>query len=474
MVVGYKGFTMPDEQGILLKVQQFAEKIASSARKNENILLVAHHDADGICSAAILAEYIRGLRGHCEVKCVSEPTIRLLEKLAAGTYEMTIFLDLASGMSEEISRLLGDRWLGIDHHEIPDSEMISERILNPWQFEYDGSKEIGTAGLCYFLIGKSSTPQSAFLAIAGALADGEDVGPRRSLVGLNAKILDTDPFKEVTSKIDLMLFGRETRPAHESLANTVSCFIPGLTSNKDACLASLRGAGVDLKAGSRWRTVSDFSQDEKQQVLSAILPHLAGTTNTVEDLVGTIYTMSSQDEYSHMHDARDLASILSACGRMGKPGIGIILCVGDGGETPSEAERVFSDYRTDLVRMVQTLMSSADRALDGGSYSLVVGDGIVSERMTGAACEVFATLNRSKSKVVFLRTTTQDGDVKVSARLGREARECNLGSMLREIARSSSGVGGGHQGRAGARFSIIKQQEFQAAVDTQFRAQRSS
>ncbi len=464
---------MPDEQGILLKVQQFADRIAGASRKNENILILSHHDSDGICAAAILSEYIRGLRGHCEVKCVSEPTIHLLEKLAAGSYDLTVFLDLASGMSEEISRLLGDRWLVMDHHEIPESEASSERILNPWQFAYDGSKDISAAGLCYFLTGKQSVPQSAFLAVAGALGDQQDVGPRRSLVGLNAKILESDSFKEVTSKIDLMLFGRETRPAHESLASTVSCFIPGLTSNKDACLASLRGAGVDLKAGSRWRTVSDFSEDEKQQVLSAIVPHLAGTTNTVEDLVGTIYTMSSQDEYSHMHDARDLASVLSACGRMGRPGIGVLLCVGDGGENPSEAERVFSDYRADLVRTVQTLMSSADRVLDGGSYSLVVGDGVVSERMTGAACEVFSTLSRSKNKVVFLRTTTQDGDVKVSARLGREARDCNLGSILREIAKSSSGVGGGHQTRAGARFSIIKQQEFQAAVDSQFRAQRS-
>lgn len=465
---------MPDEQGILLKVQQFADKIATSARKNENVLLVCHHDADGICSAAILAEYVRGLRGHCQVRCVSEPTIRFLEKLASGSFDLTVFLDLGSGLSEEISRFLGDRWLVIDHHEIPESEMSSQRTLNPWQFEYDGSKDISAAGLCYLLIGKDRNLQTAFLALAGALGDEQDVGPRRSLVGLNAKILedDSNSFKEISSKIDLMLFARETRPAHESLANTISCFIPGLTSNKDACLASLRGAGVDLKSGSRWRTVSDFSEDEKQQVLSAIIPHLAGTTNTVEDLVGTIYTMSSEDEYSHMHDARDLASVLSACGRMGKPGIGVSLCVGDGGEVPSEAERVFSDYRTDLVRMVQMLMSSADRVLDGGAYSLIVGDGIVSERMTGAACQIFSTLNRSKNKIIFLRTTTQDGDVKVSARLGREAKERNLALILRDIAKSTSGVGGGHQSKAGARFSIIKQQEFQAVVDSQFRAQR--
>lgn len=463
---------MADEQGLLLKTERFRDRIAGVARRNENVLLLAHHDADGICSAAIISEYIRSLKGHCEIRCVSEPTVRLLEKIASGGFSLVVFLDIGSGFSDKITKSLGDRWLLLDHHEIPDWEMSSEQILNPWQFGYDGSKDVSVSGLSYFLIAKDRNPESAFLAVAGALGDQQDVGPRRSLVGLNSKILEEDPFKEISSKIDLMLLGRETRPAHESLANTVSCYIPGLTANKDACLASLRGAGVELKSGSRWRTVSDFSEEEKQQVLQAIVPHLAGTTNTVEDLVGTVYTMSSEDEYSHMHDARDLASALCASGRMSRSGVGVSLCVGDGGEVSTEAERIMTDYRTELVRMIQTVISSADRVLDRGYYSLIVADGIVPERMTGAICEIFSSLTRSKNKIVFLRTTTQDGDVKVSARLGREAKENNLGGALQEIAKSSSGIGGGHQQKAGARFSIIRQQEFQAALDSMFGSKR--
>jgi single-stranded-DNA-specific exonuclease len=467
---------MPDEQGILQKVQQFASRIANSGKKNENILIVSHHDADGICASALLSGFIYRLRGHCQVRAIPELTTQALQKIASGGHDLVIFLDMSSGISKEIPKYLGDRWLAIDHHEMSEEEMSSERIINPWQFQYDGSKDACTSSMCYFLVENERTPLSTFFAVAGALSDRQDVGTRRSLVGLNAKIVDDDynSNREISTKIDLMLYGRETRPAHESLANTVACFIPGLTSNKDACLASLRGAGVELKSGSRWRTVSDLSEDEKQQVLSAIVPHLAGTTNTAEDLVGTIYTMSSEDEYSHLRDARDLATLLNACGRMERSGIGLLLCMGEGSEVSLEADRVFFEYRSELVRMVQTLMSSADRILDGGDYLLVVGDGVVSESMTDAVCQIFATLNRSKNKAVLLRTTTQDGDVKVSARLGRESKSCDLGTILRGIAESTSGVGGGNQNIAEARFSIIKQQEFQAAVDSQFRALRSN
>ena len=461
---------MPDEQGILSKSQYFANRISSSAKKNENVVVVGHHDADGVCGASLLADYVFRLGGHCEIKFISEPNVRFLEKLASGKFDMVLFVDVGSGLSSEISRILGDRWLVIDHHEIPEEEMESDHILNPWQFAYDGGTDVSASGLCYFVCEKNRSSRASFVAISGGLADMQDTGPRRSLVGLNAKILSED--SRIESKVDILLFGRETRPAHESLASSIECYIPGLTSNKDACLASMRGAGVDLKLSSRWKTIADFTDEEKHQLLTAIVPHLAGTTNTVEDLVGTVYTTSSEDEFSPMRDARDFATILTCCGRMGKPALGFSLCVGDGGPIQTECDKVLADYRVELVKAVQTLTSSADRVLEGRGYSLVVADGIVSERMTGAVCQVLASLNRSKTKAVFLRTTTQEGDVKVSARLGKEAGERDLGRMLREIGRSTSGVGGGHRNRAGVRFSIIKQQEFQAAVDSQFQTKK--
>src|SRR6202043_3354435 len=204
---------------------------------------------------------------------------------------------------------------------------------------------------CYMI---SNTPSDRllFLALVGALGDRQDIGPRRAIVGLTAKLLEGDgkTTTGIETKYDLLLWSRETRPVHESIANTTTLFIPGLTGNKDACLASLRGAGIELRVGNRWKTASEFTEEEKQKFLEAIVPHLSGTTFTVEDLVGSVYGLNTRDEYSMMRDARDLATLISASGRIGKPGAALAICLGDEQIIASESEEIISFYRSELVK----------------------------------------------------------------------------------------------------------------------------
>jgi len=328
--------------------------------------------------------------------------------------------------------------------------------------------------VCY-LISKAYAERSAFLAVVGAIGDKQDTGPRRILTGMNSKILESygESSNGIESKYDLLFWARETKPIHESISNTLTVYIPGLTGNKDACLASLRSAGIDLRAGSRWKTISELGEDEKRKLLEAIVPHLSGTTYTVEDLVGNVYSLNSKDEYSMIRDARDFATLLSVCGRSAKAGAALSLSLGDEQSLAMEAEQILSEYRTELVKSVQFLLSSEDRISERGDYALIVGDGIVGERMTGAVCQILSSYSRFKQKVVFVRTTTQDGDVKISARRGKDRTGYDLGSLVAKVAIETRGVGGGHRDAAGARFSIAKQQEFQQVVDGLFQSRRN-
>ncbi len=436
-------------------------------------MVATHYDADGICAASILCEFIAKNKGHCQIRAVSEPNSRFLDRLSSSKFDLIIFLDICAGLSEEISKRFGDKWLIIDHHEIPDSELHVENVLNCWQFGIDGNSSISSSGLCY-LVSKTRSDGLSFLALTGAIGDRQDIGPRRTVVGLNAKILqgDAEYSSGIDSKNDLMVWGRETRPVHESIANTVSIFIPGLTGNKDACLASLRGAGIELRSGNRWKTASEFGEEEKQRLLEAIVPHLSGTTYTVEDLVGTVYGLNTRDEYSTMRDSRDLAMLINACSRTGKTSIALAICLGDEQIFANNSDLIISDYRAEVVKTVQNLLSSEDRIGEKGDYAMIVGDGVVSERMTGAICQIVASYSRFRTKVVLVRTTTPDGDVKISARSGKERTGYDLGAALSQIASVTSGVGGGHKTAAGARFSISKQQEFQQAVDGIFQQQQ--
>jgi single-stranded-DNA-specific exonuclease len=464
---------MEDEPGLLEKARRFENRIASSAKNKENILVATHHDADGICAASILDEFVLKNKGHSQIRTVSEPNSRFLDRLSSSKFDLIIFVDICAGLSEEISKRFGDKWLIIDHHEIPESEREAENVLNPWQFGIDGNSSISSSGLCY-LVAKTRSDRLSFLALTGALGDRQDIGPRRTVVGLNSKILEGDGeyISGIDAKNDLMVWGRETRPVHESIANTVSLFIPGLTGNRDACLASLRGAGIELRSGNRWKTASEFGEEEKQRLLEAIVPHLSGTTYTVEDLVGTVYGLNTRDEFSTMRDSRDLALLINACSRMGKPSIALAICLGDDQVFSTDSDQLLSDYRSEIVKAIQSLLSSEDRIVEKGDYAMIVGDGIVSERMTGAVSQIVASYSRFRTKVVFVRTTTPDGDVKISARSGKERAGYDLGAALSKIATATSGVGGGHKAAAGARFSIAKQQEFQQTLDSIFLPQR--
>ena len=460
---------MEDEQGLLEKARRFESKIAASARNNENVIIASHHDADGICAASILSDFIYKSGGHCQVRTTSEPNSKFLDRLSLAKFDLILFLDICSGLSEEIAKRFGDKWLIVDHHELLESETDHEAILNPAQFGYDGTTSVSSSTLCV-LIARTQQERISFLSVVGSLGDKQDVGPRRSLVGLNARILGTEnqDYRGIDSKFDLLFSARETKPVHESIAGTFSLFIPGLTGNKDACLATLRGAGIEIKANTRWKTIADFSEEEKQKILESIVPHLSGTTYTVEDLVGSVYSLNSRDEFSITRDARDLALILNMCGRMGRAGVGVSLCLGDEAPLSTELEQIFAEYRIELTRSIQSLFQSEDRINEKGDYAIIVGDGIVSERMTGAVCQVIASYSRFKNKVVFLRTTTQDGDVKISARTGRERHDVDLGGMLRELGKETSGIGGGLRNAAGLRFSIAKQQEFLQTVGSVF------
>ncbi len=192
----------------------------------------------------------------------------------------------------------------------------------------------------------------------------------------------------------------------------------------------------------------------------------------MEDLVGTVYGLNTRDEYSMLRDSRDLALLINACSRTGKPSLAISICLGNEEIFANDSDQIISDYRAELVKSIQSLLSSEDRIGEKGDYAMIVGDGIVSERMTGAIAQVVSSYSRFRSKVVFVRTTTSDGDVKISARSGKERTGYDLGSALSQIAEKTSGVGGGHKTAAGARFSISKQQEFQQAVDAIFQQQK--
>src|SRR5262249_31339446 len=155
---------------------------------------------------------------------------------------------------------LGDTWVMIDHHQITKEEILTDdtdQILNPWKFGIDGGSHISAGGLSYMVANtlNSKNRDLSALAVVSAVADRQDLGEKKSLIGLNAEILKTaQSLGLITVDLDMLLTGGETIPLHEALAYTSTTFIEGLSWNPQACYSLFTAARVTLRDDSgRWR-----------------------------------------------------------------------------------------------------------------------------------------------------------------------------------------------------------------------------
>jgi RecJ-like exonuclease len=269
--------------------------------------------------------------------------------------------------------------------------------------------------------------------------------------------------------LDIMLVGRETRPLHEALAFTSDPYIEGLTWNREACHTLLKEAGLQLRDNGRWRVLAEFSQEEKSTILDAIAKHVAMSEKRdsaiIGDLIGYVYTLTSEESRSQLRDARGFSTMLNACGRIGKSGVGIAICVGDRKEMLSAGEEIIGTYRTTLRNYITSINADKWRIADDGKNLFVNGDGLVAEDMLGAVSSLLSGSPTVGHRLVFVRTLTSDGSYKFSSRktLGVSSGP-NLGIMMRHIAENCGGTGGGHSAAAGCKIPSNVLESFIAQI----------
>jgi single-stranded-DNA-specific exonuclease len=448
------------------RAREIGNQILNLIKEGKTILIVGHLDADGITSASLIGKAIQRRKGRCIIRIYGELTLDVIEELKQGEYDFHILCELGAGLANEIEQALTDRWITLDHHQIPPHETKMTQVFNAWQFGFDGGREISAAGMAYFIakeIDKDNADLS-WLPVIAMVADRQDQGNRRSVFGLNRKILH-DAINQGLVKVmnDLLLYGRETKPVHEALASTTTPFIPGLSGNRDACLATLASGGIQLKKNGRWRTLADFNEDEKKKVVESIVPYLTQVetaSEAVDSLIGEVYTLTKEDEHSSMRDAREFGTLLNACGRMKQSSIGVSLCLGDRSQALQEGERVLLEYRRSLNRLIQILLEDEARIVEKPGFNMIVGDGVVDEDMLGSLTSIISGIARFETKVLLSRTTTS-GYYKLSLRRPpRSDSNINLGLLIHELCKVRGGSGGGHEAAAGGKIPTAQLKVF--------------
>jgi single-stranded-DNA-specific exonuclease len=461
---------------IFQSLKTFCDKIEFMVENEKEIIIISHLDADGIASASIISSALARVGAKCTVRTVSDITQNILEQMRSENHDFYIITDLGAGMANQFHRALDNRWVVIDHHQIPEEEISRDdnnQILNAWKYGIDGGKEISAGGMAYMLAttldrkNKDLSP----IAIVSALADRQDQGDKKSLFGLNSEIVKTaESLKLISINLDLLFTGRETRPIHETLAYTAFPYIEGLTWNAEACHALIKNAGIKMKKNGRWRVLSEISQDEKSIILDAIAKFVVNSSkneevNVIDNLIGYTYTLVNEDQRSQLRDAREFSTMLNACGRIRKAGIGIGICMGDRNALLEEGEKIVTKYRTTLRNSISSIFAEKWRMIDNGKSVFINGEGLLAEDMLGAVSSLLSGSPSLGSRLVFVRTLTKDGSYKFSARksLGSTSTS-NLGLIMTYCSELVGGSGGGHSPAAGCRIPPTRLEEFLSAI----------
>ena len=136
--------------------------------KGKDVLVVSHFDTDGISSAAIMTQALRRMDKKFSVKILKRLDPEFISSLEKE--KVVIFLDLASGMLDNIKEAGIKEVFIIDHHEIVQEIPESVTMINSM---LHGENNISSSGLVY-LFCKEINPANkdlAKLAVLGMIGD---------------------------------------------------------------------------------------------------------------------------------------------------------------------------------------------------------------------------------------------------------------------------------------------------------------
>lgn len=444
----------------------FKDKISDCIKSKKSISVTTHIDCDGLTSGSIITKALIRAGANCTVRTSKEFSKNVVESFKTDSRDFHIVTDLGGGFASELDSTLGDNWIVLDHHQIPDKEMDNQNVINAWKYGIDGGVEICAGGMAYLAsmsLDEKNSDLSA-IAIVSALGDRQDQGERKSFTGKNFEIANTAKEQGLVDiDLDLLLVGRETRPLPDALAFTSQPFIEGLTWNRDACLSLLNSSGIKLKDGGRWRVPAELNEEEKRQVIESISKFTAGknATEIMSELIGYTYTFPREDNRSFLRDGREFSTMLNSCGRINRSGVGMAICMGDRNKILREGETILTDYRKMIREYMSILSNERWRISESETCIMVNGEDIVPETMTGTISSLIAGSPKNSGKIVILRTKGEENTIKFSSRKSFGCNsDINLSEIMRTGAEKFDGIGGGHNAAAGAKITKDKLDEF--------------
>jgi len=463
-------------EAFLKAATQAADLIKKHVKNGVFIHVVSHLDADGLAAAGIIGTALARLDASFRIRIERWIDEKIVNDITADKPSLIVLTDFGSGDLDVLNSSLVNRQLIIlDHHQPVDKADPSFVHVNPHLFGIDGSRDISGAGVAYFVAKALDEANSdlASITVVGALGDLQDKYGQRRLGGPNAIIVeDAEKAGSLKIETDLMFFGRETRPIHKALACTTTPFIAGISGEEDKSLAFLVSLGITPKKGEKWRALRDLSEDEKKRLFNALADYLVSKGlhgDIALNLRGSVYTLTREEPWTSLRDAREFSVLLNATGRMDRPSLGVAICMGDRGSALEEATTVLEEYRRTITKYLNWLMEpNTNRIEELSNIYVVRGEGVIDDKIIGTISSILSmNLTKPEKPIIAYSVVSGENLAKISARAidPMIRKGLNLGEILRIAAEKYSGRGGGHDIAAGAQVPIQELDSFIELVD---------
>jgi len=452
-------------------------KVGSELVKEDDVLVVSHHDADGITSCAITVDLLRSHSAHVEYMCVKQLDSVSIDTIKEYEDHTLVFTDMGSGQQPLLEEHGLSGYYIIDHHP-PEKEY--EWQVNPHSFGFDGGSEISGAGMAYLLAKTQGHTEMAHLGVVGAVGDMQY--SRGKLSSLNRIPLeDGVEMESILIENDLRMFGRQSRTIPQMLAYCSEPIIPHITGDLDAAAQFISDLGITLRnEAGEYKSYVELSMDERQKLASGLYMYLLdfGVPEfVIQRMVGEVYTLCREEFKSELRDSKEYSTVLNACGRQDRPELGVKVCLGDRDVSWSKAEGMLKKHRRSLRDGLDYLNDNGVNHMDN-LYFFDAGESIKETIIGVVAGMAYGAKIIPPDKPILAFAQDQDDDsmLKVSSRANRALVRSgvHLGNAMNKCSKMVEGEGGGHDIAAGARIPESKKQEFLEKVDKLVGKQRSA
>jgi RecJ-like exonuclease len=410
---------------------EVAKTAAERIRREDRLIhLIGHYDADGICSAAIMA--IALLNNNKKFHLIISKDIKkdLIQHLIDCEPKLVIFVDIGSGYLADIAALPCDIIVA-DHHELTTvwSGSDADRQLVHVNPELFNSPELAGAGVSY-LIGRELTDDRrlAQLALVGSIGDCGDYS------------LELFIGPGISKDRGLNLFGRFSRQLNTVLE-------AARFRNSIQLLSEL---GIDPR-----KTLAELNDAERQKLTDALVRERLATDANIADLFTDVWTLANRP--TELTDAKEFATLLNAVGRMNSAATGIAVCMGSA-KALETAKAIANDYKRQLATAMGWVSSNPDAVRRTANATYIIAGSAIHPNLIGTVVSILA--RSSDGKPLIGLATSEDG-VKVSAR----AVSCNINKAIAKAAASVGGAAGGHAAAAGATIPADTEERFVSACD---------